>query len=59
MKESLINGGTLKFALGKSPFVITILSKMLPTWAKLPSFETYDWSSDPKDHLTQFYVMMH
>ena len=46
MKESLINGGTSKFAPGKSPFVIAILSKTPPTRVKLPSLEAYDRASD-------------
>ena len=52
MKESLINGGTLKLALGRSPFVASILSKMLLVGAKLQSLETYDGTTDPEDHLT-------
>ena len=59
MKESLINRGTLKFSLGKSPFVTTILSETLPTKAKLPSLETYDKSSDLQDYLAQFCVVIH
>ena len=59
MKESLINGGTSKFAPRKSSFVTVILLKMLPTGAKLPSLETYDGTSNPEDHLAQFYAVMH
>ena len=58
MKESLINGGSTKLALGRSPFVASILSSMLPVGTKLPSLETYDGTTDPEVHLTQYNFVM-
>ena len=58
MKESLINGGTSKFAPMRSLFVTAILFKMFLIEAKLPSLETYDGTSDLEDYLAQYYAVM-
>lgn len=57
LKENSMNGSS-KVVPEKSPFIPSILVKVLSAGAKLPFLETYDGSTDPKDHLAQYHVVM-
>ena len=51
IRRVIVGGNTPRTPTGVSPFVPEVLGEVLPLGARLPHLESYDGSSDPKEHV--------
>ena len=42
-----------------SPFTVSIMSHPLPLKFKMPTFDSYDKTRDPYDHIAMFKMIVH
>ena len=54
IRRVMVGENTPRTPTGVSPFVPEVLGEVLPLGARLPHLESYDRSSDPKEHVYYF-----